>query len=172
MSGTTTNNGWTYPTGTDLVGQGDVAIKTLADGVDATLGRGIDYDTFTLGGTGWTWSTSTKNGRYTQHGKIVFFDYTVTLAGSPVAGTGAPTFSLPVSPNTNTSEYMATMTFTDTSAGIVYAMNFSIESGGATGYVQTVSGSNLRIQSWTASTSPAVIAAGDVIRLTGWYEAA
>lgn len=174
--GTTTNNSWPYPAATDAAGNGALNIQNLATAIDTSVGTGLltwtDFDTFTLGGTGWSWATSTKNGRYSQLGKMVHFDYTITLNGAVSAGTGAPTFSLPVAANTNTSEYMSTMTFTDTSAGIVYAMNFSIESTTAVGYVQTVSGANLRIQSWTSTTSPATIASGDVIRLTGWYEAA
>lgn len=176
--GTTTNNSWPYPASTDPAGNGATNIQQLAQGIDTSVGTGLlawtDYDTFTLGGTGWNFGTTvTKNGRYSQLGKMVHFDYTITISGTGMtAGTGAPTFTLPVAANTNTSEYMSTMTFTDTSAGIVYAMNFSIESTTAVGYVQTVSGTNLRIQGWTSTTTPAAIASGDVIRLTGWYEAA
>lgn len=174
--GTTTNNAWPYPASTDPAGNGATNIQQLAQGIDTSVGTGLlawtDYDTFTLGGTGWTWGSPTKNGRYSQLGKMVHFDYTITIVGTPTMGTGAPSFSLPVAANTNTSEYMSTMTFADVSSGIVYAMNFSIENTTAVGYIQTVSGTNIRVQGWTSTTTPASLAAGDIIRLTGWYEAA
>lgn len=172
--GTTTNNAWPYPASTDAAGLGATNITNLATAIDTSLGKvaWIDYDTFTLGG-GIAWGTPTKNGRYCRMGNIVWFDYTITLgAGSPALGASAGTVSLPVAANTNTSEYLSAWVWTDTSAGIVYSMNYSIESTTAVLYIQSVSGTNIRVQSWTSTTSPAAIASGDILRITGWYEAA
>jgi hypothetical protein len=41
MAGTTTNNGWAYPTSTDLVTNGATAIQSLADGIDTSTGTGL-----------------------------------------------------------------------------------------------------------------------------------
>lgn len=173
---TTTNNGWTTPDDTAYVKDGASAIRTLGSAIDTSVGTGLlawqDYDSFTLAGTGWTWGSPTKNGRYVQLGKIVHFDYQIVIVGTPTMGTGAPQFGLPVAANTNTPEYTMNMLFSDVSSGISYAGNISIESSAAYGYMATVSGSYIRVQPWTSTVTPAALAAGDIIRITGWYEAA
>ena len=39
MAGTTTNNGWDYPSSTDLVKDGAVNIQTLAQDIDTSTGK-------------------------------------------------------------------------------------------------------------------------------------
>jgi len=51
----------------------------------------------TLGGTGWSWS-GTATGRYKQIGKTVFFNLNYLSSATLTAGTGALTFTLPVTP--------------------------------------------------------------------------
>lgn len=95
MSGTTTNNGWTYPTSTDYVKDGATAIQTLATGIDTSTGKGlIAWQAWTPTMTGWTGAGTWSNTYYCQLGK------TVTVTGkftpSSTTGIGAVTINLPV----------------------------------------------------------------------------
>lgn len=178
MSGTTTNNGWTYPTSTDLVTNGATAIQTLATGIDTSVGTGLlawqDFDTFTVGGTGWNFgSTATKNGRYVQLGKLIHFDYQITAGGTGIAaGSGGLTLTLPVSANTNTTEFLSNGILSDDSAGINYAIASQISSTTMNIVIHAVSGTNIRYSSLTSTSIPAALATADTLRISGWYEAA
>ena len=94
---TTTNNGWSYPSSTDLVKDGATNFQTLATGIDTSTGKGLiawqsytpTFANFTLGN-----GTLTR-AKYCQIGKSVFLDILVTL-GSTSTVTGRIGLSLPV----------------------------------------------------------------------------
>lgn len=174
--GTTTNNAWPYPSSSDPVGDGATNIQNLAQGIDTSVGTGLlawtDYDTFTVGGTNWG-TTPTKNGRYCKLGKIVFFDYQITAGGTGMGFSATVTsFTLPVNANTNTNEYIGTALFSDASAGISYDCTAEIAGTSVNILIKTASGVYTRTQSLNNATTPAVLAASDVLRVSGWYEAA
>ena len=97
MATTTPNNGWAVPTSTDYVSQGAVAIETLGDAIDASVGTGLlawtsytpTFTNFTLGNGVITLA------KYAKLGKIVFVKVLVTL-GTTSSVSGRIGFSLPV----------------------------------------------------------------------------
>jgi hypothetical protein len=174
---TTTNNGWELPDDSDPFKDGALAMRTLGNSIDASVGTGLlgwqDFDTFTVGGTGWNFGTTqTKNGRYVQLGKIVLFDYQLTAGGTGIAtGTAALTLSLPVTSNANTSEFLGNGILSDSSTSINYELSCQISASSAIIIIPNVSGSNIRLSSLLNTTIPAALATGDTIRMSGFYEA-
>lgn len=118
MAGTTTNNGWTYPTSTDYVKDGATAIQTLATGIDTSTGNGLKaWTAYTPTLTGITLgSGGTSTFKYAQLGKIVFVRGVIAL-GTGGTVTGPADFSVPVS------------------AQVIF--------GGQTGYTQYYNGTNI-----------------------------
>jgi hypothetical protein len=97
MAGTTTNNGWDYPTSTDYVKDGATAIQTLATDIDTSTGKGlIAWQSWapTLSG-GWLNGNGTWAAEYAQLGKTVFVRGDFTVGSTTTKGTGL-TISLPV----------------------------------------------------------------------------
>jgi hypothetical protein len=71
---TTTNNGWTTPNDTDLVKDGALAIRTLGNGVDTSVGTGLlAWQSWspTLSG-GWLNGNGVWTAKYAKLGKIVY----------------------------------------------------------------------------------------------------
>jgi hypothetical protein len=97
MAGTTTNNGWDYPTSTDYVKDGATAIQTLATDIDTSVGTGLlAWTSYTPTFTNFTLGNGTLTRRhYARLGKIVVLDVVVTL-GSTSSVTGRIGVSLPV----------------------------------------------------------------------------
>lgn len=96
MAGTTTNNGWDYPTSTDLVKDGALNIQTLAQDIDTSVGTGL------LAWTAWTPTLSgmslgngTATFRYAKLGKTVHIRGLVTF-GTTSTMTGPLDISLPL----------------------------------------------------------------------------
>lgn len=124
MAGTTTNNGWDYPTSTDYVKDGATAIQTLADDIDTSVGTGLlawtSYTpTLTASTTNPTIGNSVWDAAYCKIGKTVHVRIKLTLGSTFSAGSGAYIFSLPVTPKSST-EYAAAGIYVDTSASNVW----------------------------------------------------
>lgn len=100
MAGTTTNNGWDYPTSTDLVKDGALNIQTLAQDIDTSTGKGlIAWQAYTPTLTNVTLGTGSVSFVYCQLGKIVHVRGVIALAGTgAVGGSGFVDFTLPVAP--------------------------------------------------------------------------
>jgi hypothetical protein len=97
MAGTTTNNGWDYPTSTDYVKDGATAIETLATDIDTSVGTGLLAWTSwspTLSG-GWLNGNGVWTASYAQIGKIVHVRGKFVVGSTTTKGTGL-TISLPV----------------------------------------------------------------------------
>lgn len=97
MAGTTTNNGWDYPTSTDYVYQGALAIQTLATDIDTSVGSGLlAWQTYapTLSG-GWANGNGVYVARYAQLGKTVHVYIQFTVGSTTTKGSGLQV-SLPV----------------------------------------------------------------------------
>lgn len=96
MAGTTTNNGWTYPTSTDYVKDGATAIQTLATGIDTSTGKGlIAWQAYTPTISGVTIGNATVTFVYCQIGKTVHVRG-LCLMGSTSVVTGTLDVTLPV----------------------------------------------------------------------------
>lgn len=102
MSGTTTNNGWTYPTSTDYVKDGATAIQTLATGIDTSTGTGLlawtTYTPTVTPGGGAITSYVLNRATYAKLGKIVHINISITITNNGT-GTGAINMTLPASAN-------------------------------------------------------------------------
>jgi hypothetical protein len=105
MAGTTTNNGWDYPTSTDLLKDGALAIQTLATDIDTSVGTGLlAWTAYTPTFGGVTVGNGTTSFWYSRIGKTVFVKGRFTL-GSTSAITGSITVSYPVVERNNISTY-------------------------------------------------------------------
>jgi len=173
MSGTTTNNGWTYPTSTDLVTNGASAIQTLATGIDTSIGKGaLAWQSYacTLSG-GWSnGTTGTMISYYCQLGKTVHVRVSFVL-GNGNKGTGL-NLSLPVA---------AQSAIIQNNNGIV-----QMTSGGTATFVGSLvysSSTAVTVNVWNASGTyvqrngitsivPGTWVAGDSFTLAFSYEAA
>lgn len=176
MATVTPINSWPVPVSTDLVKDGAVAIESLGDAIDASVGSGLlTWTTYTptLSGTGWVKGSGTITGRYVQLGKIVMAEivYVFNTGTGGTAGTGAPTVSLPIAANTTITPNPAQVTVLDTSTGALYMGQGSIGSTGVTGLVGLASGTYTQLTSIAAGV-PMVWANGDEIRWNIHYEAA
>lgn len=92
----TTANGLPYPIGTDLVVNGDDAIKALAEALDTTLLTA--YSTWVPTFTGYTQGNGSVGARYHKVGKRVHAYLAIAL-NSTSAVTGQWTISLPFAMN-------------------------------------------------------------------------
>jgi hypothetical protein len=98
MATTTPNNGWSVPTSSDYVAQGAVAIETLGDAIDASVGTGLlTWTNYTPTWTNLTLGNGTLTAKYAKLGKTVYF-YVKFVMGSTSAVGNSPKFTLPVTP--------------------------------------------------------------------------
>jgi hypothetical protein len=120
MAGTTTNNGWDYPTSTDLLKDGALAIQTLATDIDTSVGTGLlAWTAFTPTFTNFTLGNGTVNFARCQIGKTVHVRYQITLGTTSIMGT-APTFALPITPIANMGQAFYGSVYLDT--GVNYTV--------------------------------------------------
>jgi hypothetical protein len=94
---TTTNNGWETPDDTDLVKDGALAIRTLGQEIDTSVGEGLlAWQSWapTLSG-GWANGNGVWVARYAQLGKTVFVSGQFTLGSTTTKGASL-TVVLPV----------------------------------------------------------------------------
>lgn len=114
---TTTNNGWTTPNDTDLVKDGALAIRTLGNAIDTSVGTGLlTWQSYTPSVGSWSIGNAVFDSKYVKIGKTVIWNMKVT-SGSTTAY-GNPSFTLPVQAVTGNS-YMNPAV-----AGMLVAGNF------------------------------------------------
>jgi hypothetical protein len=95
---TTTNNGWTTPNNSDPFKDGALAIRTLGNGIDTSVGTGLlawTAYTPTLGNIA-LGSSGTSSFRYAKLGKNVFVRGTITINGTGGNITGQASITLPL----------------------------------------------------------------------------
>ncbi len=171
-----TTNGLPYPSGGDALGDLDTLIQALAQAVDDKVLKAWDSFTpaFTSSGTAPNvGTTGAVTGAYRLRGKTVDYRVKIVYGGTGIAGTGDCNIGLPVTPKTAVEDTaIGYATLFDTSAGAA-AGRF-----GASVHCHSASGSLARISLggsgggvWTA-TAPFVPAAGDIVSISGTYEAA
>jgi len=171
MAGTTTNNGWTYPTSTDLVTNGATAIQTLATGIDTSTGKGlIAWQTYspTLSG-GWANGNGTYGyAAYAKLGKLVFFSVDFTIGSTTTKGTTL-TLSLPVTANSTAT--MSNLRGIASIGGTIYDLTFfGASTSTITGAAYNSAGT-YTVRTGITATVPGTWATGDIVRVQGFYEA-
>jgi hypothetical protein len=171
MAGTTTNNGWDYPTSTDYVKDGATAIQALADDIDTSVGTGLlAWTSYTPTFSNFTLGNGTINvAKYSKLGKIVNVKVNVTL-GTTSSVTGRIGISLPI---TGTSDYVNVQGVCKLSAGGVAATGVIAPSSATQMdlYTLLASGTYVTNQN-TSSTVPGTWASGSSFSFFTAYEAA
>jgi hypothetical protein len=176
MAGTTTNNGWDYPTSTDYVKDGATAIQTLADDIDTSVGTGLlqwtSY-TPTLGGTGWALGSGSINGYYSKIGRVVNFQIRVVFGAGATFGAGRPTLTLPVTARSTSGniDFVTDIAYEDASAGARYSGTAECSTSALDLFVWNSSTTYLSITG-LSSAIPMTWAANDIIFVSGTYESA
>jgi hypothetical protein len=96
MSGTTTNFGWSYPTGGDVANVASDEQSTFS-AMDASLGNAFTAYTpvWTSTGTAIALGNGTIAGRFKVFGKWGFARLTLTMGTTTTFGTGTYRFTLP-----------------------------------------------------------------------------
>jgi hypothetical protein len=171
MAGTTTNNGWDYPTDTDYVYLGAQAIQTLADEIDTSTGAGllawVSYTpALTASTTSPTIGSSVWDAAYCKIGKTVHVRIKLTIGAGFSAGSGAYIFSLPVAPKTST-EYCTAGLYTDASTSNIYRLTGLTNSSVITRSYYGDGGST-----FLTSALPVIPALSDTYRYNFSYEVA
>jgi hypothetical protein len=167
----TPNNGWDLPDDSDPFKDGALAIRTLGNAIDASVGDGLlawtsytpTFNNFTVG------AATIEVAKFCQIGKTVHVKVLVTLgAGSAV--TGRIGVSLPVSATTDFNQA--------TNVSVLQATGAS-----ATGMVAIATSTRAELYAWvasgtyvtntsTSSTIPGTWTTGNRIGFTLTYEAA
>jgi len=172
MATTTPNNGWVVPTSTDYVSQGAVAIETLGDAIDASVGTGLlAWQSWspTLSG-GWANGNGVWTAKYAKLGKLVFANGSFVVGSTTTKGTNL-NVSLPVTAATNAA---ATNVSTNTVAGTATYLLWNTVDPGSQIISFFAVNASATYATRTAITSaiPATWATGDIIRFNVVYEAA
>jgi hypothetical protein len=172
MATTTPNNGWAVPTSTDLVTNGALAIETLGDAIDASVGTGLlAWQTYapTLSG-GWANGNGTyAYAKYAKLGKLVFFAVDFTIGSTTTKGT-TMTMSLPVT--AASSSMLFTAQGIGSISGTVYqTIWFGASTTSMTCAVLNSAGTYTTRTNITAAI-PGTWATNDIFRVAGYYEAA
>lgn len=176
MAGTTTNNGWDYPTSTDYVKDGATAIQTLATDIDTSTGKGLiawQSYTPTIGGAGWALGNGSVTGLYCQIGKTVHFAIRVVFGSTSTYGAGRPTLSLPVTATSAAGnfDFITNVAYFDSSATVRNQGTADFSTTNVDLFVWGSAGTYVNALGVT-STVPFTWAASDVIYVSGTYEAA
>jgi len=165
---------WTTPDGSVSVTERmRIDSNGLITGTGTSLGAWTAY-TPTLGGTGWAIGDGTTVAAYCQIGKIVHFRVTITFGSTSTFGAAAaPTVSLPVASvsaaGLGPSSRSMGVSYFDASLGQIYYGRF-LDSGTSAlaCYVVGVDG----LGAVATATAPFTWASGDLLQLSGTYQAA
>lgn len=168
---TTTNNGWTTPADTDLIRNGASAIRTLASGIDTTIGAWTTY-TPTIstdgGTTNWTQGNGNVTGRYQRVADGVNFEARFGIGSTSVKGNGVLVLSLPTSANAYIEPNFISGVYFDDSASTYYPVFGRIIGNQCKIYVLTNGANTL---AGLTSTVPATVATSDYVIINGTYAA-
>lgn len=166
---TTTNNGWETPDDTDLVKDGALAMRTLGQDIDTSVGTGLlAWQSWapTLG-AGWANGNGTWSAYYCKIGKTVFVQASFVIGSTTTKGNGL-TISLPL-----TAARAAFQSF--------LAMSSSHNAGIMQGFIETTTTCTLvginaagtyASRSAITSTIPVTWATGNSIQVAFSYEVA
>lgn len=156
-----------------IVGGEEYTTVTMDPGASALLNRlggngAWTAYTPTLGGTGWAIGDGTASGRYWRLGNTVHYTAVIVFGSTSTYGAGAsPTISLPVTQLAGR-QSQCDVFATDSGTGF-YALYGRTDTAAATLFVP---GTNGALGFGVRATTPFTWTAGDIIEVTGTYEAA
>jgi hypothetical protein len=174
MATTTPINGWAVPTSTDLVKDGAVAIETLGDAIDTSVGSGLlAWQTWapTLSNT-WANGNGVWNAKYCQIGKTVHVAASFTLGTTTTKGASLCVVSLPVTAAVTTRPTISSpcaVTVAGASGNLIWTAINSTTTLAM--YVFNASVTFLT-RNQVSSTVPGTWATNDVMQIAFTYEAA
>lgn len=171
---TTTNNGWETPDDTDLVKDGALAMRTLGDAIDTSVGTGLlAWQSWspTLAG-GWANGNGTWTAAYAQLGKTVFVRGKFVVGSTTTKGSNM-VISLPITANGGTLEMTSIPPALTVCAGSTVQLLFGYVTSTTqfTMFAMNASGTYLT-RSNVTSTVPATWATNDSINFAFSYQAA
>jgi len=165
---TTTNNGWDIPDSTDYVKDGYLAIDTLGQDIDTSVGTGLlAWTSWAPTLSGWSAGNGTFDAKYAKLGKIVHVSFVFTVGSTTTKGASFTT-TLPVTARIafgglapvrliRSATYYGVVSNNTTTSATVTAMNTATSTVSSAAVSSTVPGT------WTT---------GDTITFTFTYEAA
>jgi hypothetical protein len=172
---TTTNNGWETPDDTDLVKDGALAMRTLGQEIDTSVGTGLlAWQTWapTLSNT-WANGNGVWNAKYCQIGKTVHVAASFTLGTTTTKGASVAQVSLPVAAATTTRPFISTPCPITVAGGSGFLAWVAIAGNTSTASFFTFNASATYLtRNNVISTVPGVWATNDVIQMAFSYEAA
>ena len=180
MATVTPINSWPVPVSTDLVKDGAVAIESLGDAIDASVGSGLlAWVAYTpvLGGTGWSLGStgSAAVGYYCKIGKTVHFTVRLVFGtvGATFGAANRPTVTLPVTASTaqGNVDFVTNIAYFDSSATLRYLGSCDFTTTNVDLFCWNSAGTYLASAAVVAA-APFTWAASDVIFISGTYEAA
>ena len=167
----TPNNGWDLPDDSDPFKDGALAIRTLGNAIDTSVGEGLlAWETYapTLS-SGWANGNGTWEAEYCQIGKTVHIRATFTVGSTTTKGTGM-VFSLPV--NAATPNQFGSFNVVSVVAGTAFHL-ITLVASATEMVVQALRTDTTYAQrTGITATIPATWATGNVIHFVGTYEAA
>lgn len=172
---TTTNNGWETPDDTDLVKDGALAMRTLGNAIDTSVGKGLlAWQSYAPNlANGWANGNGTWTAEYCQIGKTVHARGTFTFGSTTTKSVNRMRITLPTTVATN-ARITTTVPLSNVTCG--GAANLTIWGNvGAGDYLEmSVLGTAVTYATRGDVTSslPGVWQTGDILRFTVTYEAA
>ena len=172
MATTTPNNGWAVPTSTDYVKDGALAIETLGDAIDTSVGTGLlAWQSWspTLSG-GWLNGNGTWTAKYAKLGKIVIATGYFVVGSTTTKGTSLIA-NLPVTALTTTNINGFAWCGTSSSSGFSPLIVRPASTTTFNLFASNAAGTYVAAGDVTA-TAPITWATGSVISFTAIYESA
>ena len=180
MATVTPINSWPVPESTDLVKDGAVAIESLGDAIDASVGSGLlAWVAYTpvLGGVGWSLGStgSAAVGYYCKIGKTVHFTARLTFGtvGQSFSASNRPSITLPVTATAASGnvDFVTSIAYYDSSATLRYLGSCDFQTAAMSLFCWNSAGTYL-VGAPVVASAPFAWAASDEIHVSGTYEAA
>jgi hypothetical protein len=168
---TTTNNGWETPDDTDLVKDGALAMRTLGNGIDTSVGTGLlAWQSWapTLGG-GWLNGNGVWTAAFCQIGKTVHVFGAFTLGTTTTKG-AILQITLPVAAAANRSNL--TFTGRGSVAGSIFILPGRFPSNTSMQLDVLNTGATYGTLAQVSATVPATWVTGDTFTFFATYQAA
>lgn len=171
---TTTNNGWETPDDTDLVKDGALAMRTLGNAIDTSVGKGLlAWQSYAPNlANGWANGNGTWAAYYCQIGKTVIVRGFFVFGSTTTKSVNRMRVSLPVPAAANAQIRTASILSNATCAGLGTTIWGNVGAGDFLEMSVLNASATYALRSNVTSTVPATWATGDNFEFNVTYEAA